>query len=214
MRCGDILLVEDGSEWTNCRYGDHYYAIKDLSNTYIELWERDPSLGVSDTTAVPASIPFSVWTDDGPTYAEELAIVETKSVVAVGSSNGYIYYLDPSLAGDINSTTIGHRHLTPVFDGGTPGRQKRWPGVRITAKKPETTKDGQLLVYYRTSGFDGTSGFTRIDATWTLDATYATKEFFINRTSECIQFALMDASGSTFEVAEMVILQPHVQENR
>lgn len=216
MTPGDIVLVEDGSNWTNCRYGDHYYAVADVSNTFFTLQERDPSLGVSDTTDVPASVPITVWTADGEHYADVLEIYKTKEALVVGDDSGYLYVFDESLSGTIDGTTFAVIHCTPVFDGGKPGLQKRWPGLRVTARKPETDNDGQILVYYRTANFDSTalSSWTRVDASAALDGTFWTRQFFVNRTSEKIQFALMNAGGSTFEVREIEIVEPELQENR
>jgi hypothetical protein len=75
---------------------------------------------------------------------------------------------------------------------------------------------GMLNVYYRTSGFDSTesSSWTQLGTTMFLDATFQTRQFFINRTSERIQFGLMNAGGSTFEVREMEVMEPVLEENR
>ena len=211
---GDIVLVEDGSLYTNCRYGSHFYALLDVSDTCFDLCPHDPSLGISDTTAVPAGVPISVWTDTGDTYASVLNILQTAQALVVGTNDGYVYQFDASQSGDANGTVVPARHLTPIFDGGVPGKMKLWPGLRVTARKRTTTKDGQVVIYYRTSQFDTTSGWVRCDASWFLDATYETKEFWINRTSQAIQFGLFDASGSPFDVRELVILSPALQENR
>lgn len=214
MTIGDVVRVEDGSLYTNCRYGTHFYSIGDLSDSYFTLNEREASLGISDTTAVPSGVPITVWTDVGPTYADAVDILKTAEQLVVGTNDGWIYVFDSSLAGDLDGEQMPARHLTPVIDGGRPGVQKRWPGLRVTARGPSTDVANQILVYYRTSGFDSTDGWQRIDPTWTLDATWATKQMFINRTAERIQFMLADASGSTFEVREIEVLQPQIEENR
>jgi hypothetical protein len=216
MTPGDVVLVEDGSNWTHCRYGDHYYAIADLSNTYMTLQERDPSLAVADTTDVPAGVPFSVWTDEGESYADRIEVYKTKEALVLGDDSGCLWAFDASLSGTIGATTLTALHKTPVFDTGCPGLQKRWPGLRVTAQKPETVNDGQILVYYRTANFDSTelSSWTRIDASYALDATAQTRQFFVNRTSEKIQFALMNSQGSTFEVREIEVMGPELEENR
>jgi hypothetical protein len=213
---GDIVLVEDGSSWTNCRYGDHYYALAEVSNTFLRLHERDPSLAVSDTTDAPASVPFTVWTADGESYADVLEVYKTEEALVVGDDSGFLWAFDPSLSGTVAGVNVTAPHLTPVFDGGTPGLQKRWPGLRVTARKPTTDNDGQMLVYFRTANFDSTelSSWTRIDASVALDATAGTRQYFVNRTSEKIQFALMSTCGSTFEAREMEVMEPVLEENR
>jgi hypothetical protein len=216
MTQGDIVLVEDGSLWTNCRYGDHYYSIAEVSNTFLSLHERDPSLAVSDTTAVPAGVPLSVWTAEGDSYADRLEIYKTEEALVLGDDSGFLYAFDESLSGTVAGQTVSAIHRTPVFDTGTPGLMKRWPGLRVTARKPATVNDGQILVYYRTANFDSTaaSSWTRIDASFALDPTNQTRQFFVNRTSEKIQFALMSSGGSSFEVPEMIVLDPELEENR
>lgn len=75
---------------------------------------------------------------------------------------------------------------------------------------------GMLNVYYRMRAFDSTeaSSWTQTGTSWALDGTFWTKQFFVNRTSEQIQFALMNSGGSTFEVREIVVVDPQLQENR
>lgn len=215
MTPGDIVQVADGSLYTNTRYGTHYYSISEVTNGYILLNERDASCGITpDATKTPAGVPFTVWTDTGPAYSEYIDIYKTKDSLVVGTNSGYLFYFDDSLSGDFDGTKIPARHQTPIFDGGMPGKMKLWPGVRVTARKKETTKDGQILVYYRMSGFDASTGWVRCDTTWSPDSTWSTKTFFINRTSSKIQFGLMDSSGSTFQVSEIEILSPSIQENR
>jgi hypothetical protein len=214
LTVNDVIMVADGSKYTNCRYGTHFYTVQTLDATSITLYERDPSCAVSDTDATPADVSFTAWDPDGRTYAECLEIVRTKNVLVTGTNDGHLYYLDGSLAGDWAGLDMPSRHLTPIFDGKIPGQMKVWPGVRVTARKRATTKSGQLLVYYRIGAFDTSTGWTRCDTTWSLDATWTTREFWINRTSKKIQFALMDSSGSTFEVSEIGIMEPAVEENR
>lgn len=214
---GDIVLVQDGSGYTNCRYGSHYYGILDMSNTYMTLAERDSSCAVSDDPATtPANVPFTVWTDQGDSYAEKLQIYETQESLVIGDNSGYLYLFDESSSGIADTASMNAIHITPVFDAGAPDVMKRWPGLVVTARKPTTTNSGQVKVFYRTADFDSTTAasWTRIDATWSLDATSVDRTFFVNRTAKRIQFALMNAPGTTFEVREIEILEPHIEENR
>jgi hypothetical protein len=217
LTVGDIVRVQDGSLYTNCRYGTHYYSISDMSDAYITLNERDSSCAVTaDPTKTPAGVPFTVWTDEGDSYAEHLEIYETEENLVIGDDSGFLYIFDASTSGTYDTTKFSAMHLTPVIDLGAPGQQKRWPGIRITARKQPAANDGQLLVYYRTNNFDSTAGssWTRIDHTWSLDGTWCTKDFFINRTSPKIQFALKDVSGTVWECREVEIFEPQIQEYR
>lgn len=214
---GDIVLVEDGSLWTNCRYGDHYYSIAEVSDTFLRLHERDSSCAVSDDpAAAPAGVPFSVWTAEGDRYADILEVYKTKEALVVGDDSGFLYAFDESLSGTVGGLNVSAMHLTPVFDAGTPGLMKRWPGLRVTSRRPQADNDGQMFVYFRTGNFDSTdlSSWTRIDASVAMDGTFQTRQFFVNRTSDKIQFALMSACGNTFEAREIAVFEPVLEENR
>lgn len=176
MTVGDILLVEDGSSWTNCRYGDHYYAIWDLSDTYITLVERDPSLGISDTTDIPAGVPFTVWTDDGDHYADAVESFKTADKLVIGDNVGCLYAFDESLSGMYEDTPFSAIHRTPVFDGGKPGLMKLWPGLRVTARNPISGATG---VSYTNAG--ATTGTTYLlpKAVVSLEYTFTRAEDYV-----------------------------------
>lgn len=215
MTVGDIVLVEDGSGYTGCRYGCHYYSIQDMSNTYLALNERDSSCAVApDATTTPAGVPFTVWTDGGNSYAQALQVYQTRESLLIGTNSANLMAVEQTLSGSLAGSDVQAQHVTPILDGGTPGRNKRWPGLRVTAKSQTSGQPTQINVYYRTSHFDASSGWVRCDTTWTLDGTWAVKTAWINRTAAQIQFALMDSSGSAWEVREIEILSPVLEGNR
>lgn len=211
---GDIIRIADGSNWANCRYGTHFYTIEAVGDNSVALHYLDPSLGISDTTSVPADVTFTVWTDEGDAYAEVLRFVETQEKMLLADSTGNVYAFDESLAGLDYTTAMACLHKTPVFDGGHDGIQKRWPGLTVTARAPTADQTTMLVVAYKLNGFDATEGWTVLDSSWALDSTWQEKKFFINKSSPSIQFAFRNTGGSAFEIQRFKLMEPLIEEDR
>jgi len=203
---GDILKVDDGSDYTNTRFGTHYYTVENVYSNCVYLEPKDPSLAVSDTTLVPADTSWTVNTDTGPTYNQVLETVFADARLHIGDSSGYVYQYSSTLTTE-DGTTIASRHLTPVFDWNEPGKQKRWEGLWISAKE-KTSGNGKLVVSYRTDDFDtsetGWVDFTARD----LTATYQRQKYKINRKSQEIQYKFTNTAGSDFEIQNYTLRDP------
>jgi len=102
-----------------------------------------------------------------------LETVLTEERMVVGDSAGYVHQFDEDLTQD-DDVDIPSVHITEVYDLGMPGKNKLWPGIRVTAKGTS------MAVQYRTSDFetedDGWSqwvlptGYSDPDSKWSDEA--------------------------------------------
>ncbi|GAG10097.1 unnamed protein product, partial [marine sediment metagenome] len=83
----------------------------------------------------------------GKTYDQMLETVLTEERLVLSDSAGYVYQYDSDLTED-DGVDIPARHITEVYDVGLPGKNKIWPGIRVTAKGTG------LIVSYRTGNFE------------------------------------------------------------
>jgi len=219
----DIMVVYDGSNATNTRYGTHFYTVFDVStNGFSTLGTEDKDTnqyhGIADTsTNVPADL--SVSGEDtigffsacdsgvvGNTYDQVLQNIQTAEKLILGDSGGFIYEIDETYTTD-SGTAIDSRHLTPVVDAGMPGNYKRWPGIKVTAKGT------RFIVRSRVGSFDSSdTGWT--DISQELTSEWINYEFPLNITSKKIQWEIKDLSGQDYQISDMEILPPIIEDNR
>jgi hypothetical protein len=142
----------------------------------------------------------------GTTYRQALQETLTKEQIVFGDSAGNVYQFDDNLSKD-DEVNIPARHITEVYDLGEPGKNKLWPGIKVTAKKTEIG-DGGLIVSYRTGNFE------TIETGWTafaeqvLTSEFITYEFTVWDTSKKIQFRFTNAEGDTFEISNYELIEP------
>lgn len=154
---------------------------------------------------------FSVCNDSAPgqTYRQAIEEIETQEQMLFGDATGLIYQVDETYTKDDDSL-IDARHLTPVFDWGEIGKNKRWTGIRVVA---EGTAGGAMTVKERISEFD-TSDTGWTDFSFDLTAEMREKTFYTNKTSKRIQYMFNDWTGNQFAVREFEVLDPAIEENR
>jgi len=153
----------------------------------------------------------------GDTYAEELQSVLTEPRMIMGDGSGWVYQFDPTYTkdgmasgGGSGGELITQRHPTPIFDGGHADIKKRWPGISVVACG---SADGAMTIKHRQDNFD-TSDTGWTDMSFDLTTEWKEKKFFINKTSEGIQFEFADWSGKAMKVKEFKILNPEIEEDR
>ncbi|MBE3087702.1 MAG: hypothetical protein IMZ71_01090 [Chloroflexi bacterium] len=216
----DMMVVFDGSNATNVRYGHHFYTVYDVSaNGFSVYGAQDVSTqgehGIADSsTTVPADLSvdgkdtigfYSLCSYDvpGETYNMDLKQINVQETVMLGDSAGLAYQYDETNTND-DGSLIAARHITPVIDGGTPGAYKRWGGWGGVC---DGSVGGAMTLSYRTSGFD-TSANGWVD--FTVELTSEAKEVIIypNVTSRKIQLMLSDFSGKSFAINELFLDDP------
>ncbi len=208
MTVGDILMVADGSKWTNCRSGTHFYSICAVGDHTVWLVSPDPSTGITlVATDTPADVSFTVWNPAGPTYAQQMATVLTEEQMVLGDSSGWVYQC--ATASTVEQATYqSSMHYTPVTDMGEIEKSKRWAGMIVVARQA-TGSNGGLIVGYRTANFDtsetGWANFTKVD----LTSSWKDYRFPINIQSHKIQWRFKNnAAGSDFEIQSYRHLDP------
>lgn len=217
----DILMMVDGSNATNVRWGTHFYTIYDVSANGFSVYGTEDKTtnqehGIGDTsTAVPADLSvsgtdimrfYSACSDDNPGAIYDQVLDEVQDRLILGDATGLVFQVDETYTDD-DGTDWDSRHLTPVIDLGVPGTNKRWPGVRVTAKGSAFT------VRHRTSSFD-TSDTGWTDQTQALTSEYVSYEFYANVTHKKIQWSIKDFSGSDYMVSDMEVMEPMILDDR
>lgn len=194
----DMLVLFDPSA-TNTPAGHHFYTVFDVSANGFSIYgTQDISTkgehGIADTsTSVPADLSvagadtigfYSVcaFDDPGQTYDEALESIQQGEQLVLGDATGLVFNIDPTYTAD-NGIEIPARHLTPVIDAGTPGKNKRWGSTKVTAKGWE------MRVSYRTSAFD-TSDTGWFDYTQALTSEHINYDYYPNVTSKKIQWKI------------------------
>lgn len=203
----DVLAVWDGSKYTNCRYGTHFYTILSVGDHSATLATHDDSASIApNEVLVPADICWGVFNPDGATYNEEIQEIQIDERLVAGDATGWVYLFDESYTTDSGSL-MDCRHLIPVIDWGVPDSYKRWPGFAVIAKGTS------LIARYRTASFD-TSDTGWNDFTQDLSSDFEEYHFFTNVTSKRIQFAFKDFSGKDFQIQAYLVKEPLIEDNR
>jgi hypothetical protein len=214
----DMLVVFDGSDATNTRWGTHYYTVYDVSANGFSVRDAGRSSGVAfgiadDAANVPDCSTdvlgfYSVCADDlpGETYNQTTEQIRKNERIVIGDDGGFVYTIDPTYTTD-DGNNMDCRHLSKVFDFCAPHKYKRWPGFSVVAK------GSGLTARYRTGNFD-TSDTGWNDFTQTLTSDYEQYNFWINESSKRLQVAFKDFTGSDFDVREFEIFDPLIEANR
>lgn len=222
----DMLVVFDGSNATNVRWGHHFYTVFDVSTNGFSIYgTQDTSNqgehGIADTsTNIPADLSvagadtigfYSLCSFDipGQTYNQALETVQQGEQIIIADASGFVYQLDETYTND-DGNLMDCRHLTPVIDAGTPDELKRWGRISVSA---DGTVNGAMVIGYRTNYFETSdSGWT--DYTIDLTTENKTRTFYPNISSKKIQYKISDFSGKTFHVTDFLIGQPLLEGNR
>jgi hypothetical protein len=134
------------------------------------------------------------------TSRQMLTEVLTKERIILGDSEGNVYQFSDTATQD-DGVDIPCQHFTEVWDLGSPGENKIWPTLRITAKGTN------VIVKYRTTSFETT------DTGWTTFAEQAlTSEFTdydvdLNVTSKKIQFGFF-CTDDDFQISSYEPIDP------
>ena len=129
---------------------------------------------------------------------------ENKVIIYLESPNGQAgYQYDSDLTQD-DGVDIPAKHNTEIYDLGEPGKNKLWPGFRITAKGTG------LIVSYRIDNFEtDDTGFTAF-AELALTSEFVDYEIFVQDTSKKIQFRFSNADGDTFQISNYELIEPAI----
>lgn len=228
-----LYIVPNGSTYATCAYGIDVRTGAWMKRDLTHKWATG---GISTVALVGAGS-----YDSGITYREQIAAgttnraleiltttnrqliqeVLTDESIILGDSDGNVYQYDSDLTTD-DTVSIPSRHITEVWDGGTPGIEKLWPGIRISAKGTG------LVVSYRFDSFDTENdGWIDIvvdeDTSSTqqaLTSKYLNYEYFVQDTGENIQFSFSNipdsdapttTSGDDFQISNYTLLDPTVE---
>lgn len=223
----DMMVVFDGSNATNVRWGHHFYTVYDVSANGFSVYPcQDVSTqgehGIADSsTSLPLDLSVNVkktigfysvcsFDDPGETYAESIIILQVAERMVLGDSDGWIYQFDSTSTQD-DGVNRDSRHLTPIADLAMPDVYKRWEKMSCYAKE-KISGNGGLKLRWRIANFD-TSNTGWTDTTFDLTANWSKCEVFINRSSPSIQFAMLNCGSSDFE-AEQFQFSYDLGENR
>lgn len=136
------------------------------------------------------------------TYRQSLSEIITNERLVLGDSAGYVYQYDSDLTQD-DEVDIPARHITEVYDLGTPSKNKLWPGIRIGVKGTSIT------VSYRTASFETTgTGWTAF-AEQALTSEFLDYEFNVWDTSKKIQFKWY--STDDFQISYYALIKPALE---
>ena len=220
----DMMVVFDGSNATNTRWGTHFYTVYDVSTNGFSVYPCGRSTGVDygvadASTTVPADMSvdsttyatlgfYSVCAYDlpGETYNQKLEQIRENERLMFGDNGGFVYQVDPTYTQD-DGNNMDCRHVTPVFDWDVPHKYKRWPGFSVVAKGTA------LTARYRITDFD-TSDTGWHDFTQALASDYEQYSFWINESSKRLQLCFDDFSGGDFEIREFEVMDPMIEDNR
>ena len=222
----DMLVVFDGSNATNVRWGNQFYTVYDVSANGFSVYgtqdtSDDGDHGIADnSTNVPADLSvagadtigfYSLCSEDSPgqTYNLDIEQINVQEKVMLGDSTGLVFQYDQTYTTD-DGAQIAVRHLTPVVDGGRPDVFKRWGGFGMVA---DGTADGAMMASFRTGNFD-TSDTGWVDFSADLSSESEEFIFYPNTTSKKIQLKYGDFSGKSFVVTELQMDDPIVVEAR
>lgn len=143
------------------------------------------------------------------TYKQSLTEVLTEERIVLGDSAGYIYQYNDTVSKD-DTVNIPARHITEIYDYGVPGKNKLWPGIRITAKGTGIGTGG-VIVSYRIASFETTgTGWTAFTEQ-VLTSEFVDYEFTVWDTSRKIQFRFTNADGDDFVISNYELIQPMIQ---
>ncbi len=213
----DILFLEDGSRFLKdssylCNFGDHFFTVYEVTTGHALVYERESSEGIArlyDLT--PAEISFSLWQPIGVTYDQAIEEIKVEEKMIMGDSAGLVYQFDNSIETD-DVINMSCHHVTPPIDWGLPHLYKRWKGLSITAESTMVTP--AVHFEYRTAYFDTTESGWSSAVSLTLDSTWQEKTFFLNVSSKAIQFRFKSLLGCHFQIKDLQVLEPLIEENR
>jgi len=211
-----LYIVPNGKTYITEAYAIDMYSGSWMKRDYTHKWTT-ATTGITSVALVGASSyeegetyaeaiatgeTYSDAVTAGTTYAQVLETVLTAESLALGDSAGNVFQFDKDLTTD-DGVAIPARHITEVYDLGLPGKNKIWPGIRITAKGTSVT------VYYRTGNFEtintGWTAFTK----QALTSEFVDYEFTIHDTSKKIQFMFYGTDDfviSNYEQIEPAVL--------
>lgn len=194
---------DSGSE-TDAFDGDHTVASTPSTTTFTFSQSGANESNLAAGTALVDKAPTSQDAiNSGVTSLQELQMTLMNEDIAVGDSAGNIYQFDKDLTQD-GGVDIPAVHITEIYDGGFPYRNKIWPAFTIMAKGTSIT------VSYRTGNFETTgTGWTAF-STQALTSEFVAYNFYVNDTSQKIQFKF--SGSSDFVVSEYGLHEPAILE--
>lgn len=213
-----LYIVPDGQKYITTGYAIDIRTGSWMKRDFTHKW-TDSASGITSVALIGAfsyvageTYAEALATGDtyadrlasGETYAQMLETVLTKERLALGDSAGYVYHYDDDLTQD-DGIDIPARHITEVYDLDLPGKNKIWPGIRVTAKGTG------LIVSYRTGNFEtvatGWTAFTE----QVLTGEFVDYEFTIHDTAKRIQFRFTNADGDDFQISNYEIIEPALE---
>jgi len=225
----DIMVVFDGSEAANVKYGTHYYTVYDVSANSFRVRPTQGYVvgestatgdtGISDcSTDTPGDLSvdgqdtigfYSVCSEDSPgtTYRQNLEEARTEDRMVLGDNGGFVYQYDDSLTTE-DGVDISAAEYRKVEDWGEPDKFKRWPGISIVAKE-KTSGNGKVVLGYALDSTTFTDFTSQV-----LTSDWQEYGFPLNKTSKAIQPRFANISGSDFEIKSYTIWEPLIESDR
>jgi len=194
---------DSGGE-TDAFDGDHTIASKPSTTTFTfaQTGANESNLAAG-TATVDKAPTYQDAANAAETYRQSLSEILTNERIVLGDSAGYVFQYDSDLTQD-DEVNISSRHITEIYDAGLPGKDKIWPGVRVTAKGTG------LIVSYRTGNFETTATGWTAFTEQVLTSEFVDYEFTIWDTAKKIQFRFTNADGDDFHISNYELIEPQV----
>lgn len=211
-----LFIVPNGKEYITEAYGIDIRTGSWMKREFTHKWATggitSVSLvgassyyaGASYREAIALTTTYAEALAAGDTYRQVLQETLTEERLVLGDSAGYVFQYDSDLTQD-DSVNIPSRHITEVYDLGLPGKNKIWPGIRVTAKGTG------LIVSYRTGNFETTgTGWTAFTEQ-VLTSEFVDYEFTVHDTAKRIQFRFTNADGDPFQISNYELIEPALE---
>jgi len=218
-----VFIVPNGETYITQAYGVDVQSGSWMKRDYLHKWPTTTGgitsvslvgassyyAGLSYADAVTLTTTYAAAITAGTTYRQALQETFTKERLVFGDSAGYVLQADSDVFKD-DTVNIPARHFTEVYDLGEPGKNKLWPGIRVTAKELSTGTGG-VIVSYRTASFETTSTGWTAFTEQVLTSEFVDYEFTVWTTSKKIQFSFTNADGDTFQISNYALIEPMLE---
>jgi hypothetical protein len=235
---GLVLRIDDGQDSTNMPSGTHYYKMTDVSSVdpsgpfevkvklalrgagydatggFIETWAADNSTNIPGINSSGTNTSATIFDPTGQTYRQSVDEILKQARLMAGDSSGFIYEFDPTHS-QYAGNNISTKHVTHVEDFQEPDKYKRWSYLSMVARtNPDIGSNGGVKVRHRISNFDTSETGWFGDFTVDLSSSWKEYKLFNNRSSKQIQYEFNSASGSNYQISEIKIGEPQIQDDR
>jgi len=186
----------------------------DATGGFIETWAADNSTNIPGINSSGTNTSATIFDPTGQTYRQSVDEILKQARLMAGDSSGFIYEFDPTHS-QYAGNNISTKHVTHVEDFQEPDKYKRWSYLSMVARtNPDIGSNGGVKVRHRISNFDTSETGWFGDFTVDLSSSWKEYKLFNNRSSKQIQYEFNSASGSNYQISEIKIGEPQIQDDR